>query len=94
MKHLEVLRAELERLFDLDGLLDLSRNVLGVEPDQVGGTATVSSFAGALLAFCQKEDAVVALADALRASGEDISPAVAQITGVASSDESLLAAGA
>lgn len=93
MKHLEVLRAELERLFDLDGLLDLSRNVLGVEPDRVGGTATVSSFAGALLAFCQKEDAVVALADALRASGEDISPAVAQISGVASPDESLLSAG-
>ncbi len=94
MKHLEVLRGELERLFDLDGLLELSRNVLGVEPDRVGGTATVSSFAGALLAYCEKEDAVVALADALRASGEDISPAVAQINGVTPPEESQLAAGA
>ncbi len=93
MKHLEVLRGELERLFDLDGLLDLSRSVLGVEPDRVGGTATVSSFAGALLAYCQKEDAVVALADALRASGEDLSPAVTQITGVTPPEEVLLAAG-
>ncbi len=94
MKHLEVLRAELERLFDLDGLVDLSRNVLGVEPERVGGTATVSSFAGALLAYCQKEDAIVALADALRASGEDISPAVVQIHGVTPPEERQLSAGA
>jgi tetratricopeptide (TPR) repeat protein len=60
----------------------------------VGGTATLSSFAGALLAYCQKEDSLVALADALRATGEDLSPAVLQITGVASAEESLLSTGA
>lgn len=94
MKHLEVLRAELERLFDLDGLLTLSAEALGFDPNKIGGQATLSSFAGALLAYCEKEEAVLALADALRASGKDVSPAIAHVTAVPSAEDSLLTPGA
>ena len=93
MKHLEVLRAELERLFDLNELLALSNNVLGFDPELLGGQATLSSFAGALLAHCEKEDAILALTDAIRSSGHDVSPSVAQISGVRSAEDALLGAG-
>ena len=46
MMELEVLRAELERLFELDELMQLSQDVLGFDPESVGGTATLGSFAG------------------------------------------------
>src|SRR5688572_19656690 len=93
MKHLEVLRAELERLFDLGELTTLSRDVLGFDPEAVGGQATLSSFAGALLVHCQREDAIEALADALRASGRELSPAALQISSSEPADEGSLSAG-
>lgn len=93
MKHLEVLRAELERLFDLNELMSLSRDILGFDPEQIGGQATLSSFAGSLLVHCEKQDAIAALADAVRSSGHDVSPAVMHITGTATAEESLLSAG-
>ena len=67
MKHLEVLRAELERIFELEELVKLSREILGFDPEQIGGTAALGSFAGALVTHCQENDAIVALADALKA---------------------------
>jgi len=79
MKQLETLRAELERLFVLDELLDLSRDVLGFDPDVVGGQTNVASFAGALLAYCERQDATLALCDALRNTDKELSPTVAQI---------------
>lgn len=93
MNHLEVLRAELERLFELDELITLSRDVLGFDPDMLGGQATLSSFASALLAHCGKMDAVPALAEVLRASGKDVGPGVVQITGVPAIADSILGAG-
>ncbi len=93
MKHLDVLRAELERLFELDDLLTLSREILGFDPEKIGGQATLSSFSGALLAHCEKEDAIVALADALRASGHDLSPAVAKISSTPPLEDSFLETG-
>ena len=44
----DILRAELERLYELPDLLSLSRDVLGFEPSSVGGTAAKASFAFAL----------------------------------------------
>lgn len=76
MNHLEVLRAELERLFDLDELVTLSKESLGFDPDEVGGQSTLGSFAGALVQYCEKEDAIFALADAMRASGHDLHPRI------------------
>src|SRR5688572_25921499 len=90
MKQLENLRAELERLFDKDELLDLSRDVLGFDPDVVGGQTNVASFAGALLGYCERQDAVLALCDALRNTDKDLSPVVAQmVTGEQGGDEDL-----
>ena len=94
MKHLDTLRAEIERLFELDELMSLSRDVLGFEPEQIGGQATVSSFASSLLSYCQQRDATAALSDAVRASGHDLNPALAQFDGIQPADESLLGAGA
>ncbi|MCU0690535.1 MAG: protein kinase, partial [Polyangiaceae bacterium] len=61
----ETLRGELERLFDLEEMIDLSQNVLGMSPDDVGGTASKASFARALVDRCFDVDAADALLDAV-----------------------------
>src|SRR5687768_5551559 len=58
MKETDILQAELERLFELDELLQLSRDVLGFEPENVGGTGAKASFAGALTAHCAENEAI------------------------------------
>lgn len=93
MKHLEVLRAELERLFELNELLTLSQDVLGFDPERVGGQANLSSFAGALIAHCEKEDATLALLEAVVASGHDLSPGLVKATSLVSAEESSLQVG-
>src|SRR5258706_12404100 len=62
---LDDLRAELERLYELDDLKELSSDLLGFGPDQIGGTAAKGSFAKALLEFSAQKDALEALADAV-----------------------------
>ena len=81
----DILRAELERLFELPDLLALSRDVLGFEPERVGGTAAKASFAGALTAHCLEHDAIEALCDALLATRAEVNAKIAdlQLTGVA-----------
>src|SRR5690606_30395572 len=79
MKETDILRAELERLFDLDELLALTRDILGFEPEQVGGMAAKASFAGALTAHCLENDAIEALCDVLLATRDDVAPAVHEI---------------
>ncbi len=93
MKHLEVLRAELERLYDLNHLIALSKDVLGFDPERIGGQATLSSFAGALLAHCSKEDALAALLDAVRAQGHELSPGLSRLGQSTPLEESILIAG-
>jgi serine/threonine protein kinase len=85
----DILRAELERLFELPDLLALSRDVLGFEPERVGGTAAKASFAGALTAHCLEHDAIEALCDALLATRGEVNARVAdlQLTGVALDEE-------
>src|SRR3954462_734707 len=85
----EILRAELERLFELPDLLKLSRDVLGFEPEGVGGTAAKASFAGALTAHCLEHDAVEALCDALLASHADVNSKIfdLRVTGVVQDEE-------
>ncbi|MFO0566465.1 MAG: tetratricopeptide repeat protein [Polyangiaceae bacterium] len=75
----DILRAELERLFELNELIDLSKNVLGFDPEQVGGSAAKGSFANALTQHCVQSDAVEALCDALLASKPDVNTKIAQI---------------
>ncbi|MEO6601839.1 MAG: tetratricopeptide repeat protein, partial [Polyangiaceae bacterium] len=89
MTETDILRAELERLFELPELLALSRDVLGFEPERVGGTAAKASFAGALTAHCLEHDAIEALCDALLATRGEVNAKVAdlQLTGVALDEE-------
>ncbi|HEX6276981.1 MAG TPA: tetratricopeptide repeat protein [Polyangiaceae bacterium] len=75
----DLLRAELERLFELEELLHLSKNLLGFEPDSLGGTETKASFAGALAAYCEREDAVEALCDAMLALRLDVHPDLVEL---------------
>ena len=63
---IDTLHAELERLFDLDSLLELAQNVLGFDPNRIGGTAAGGSFARGLVSFCIDQDALEALCDAVR----------------------------
>ena len=61
MQGTEILRAELERLFELEDLKNFTHSVLGFDPDAVGGTAAKASFAGALTAYCHEHDALLSL---------------------------------
>jgi tetratricopeptide (TPR) repeat protein len=90
----EILRAELERLFELPDLLALSRDLLGFEPERVGGTAAKASFAGALTAHCLEHDAIEALCDALLATRAEVNAKVLslRVTGVALDEELKLGA--
>ncbi|HMA96275.1 MAG TPA: protein kinase, partial [Polyangiaceae bacterium] len=63
---IETLQAELERLFDLNSLLNLTREVLGFDPETIGGTAALGSFAQSLIRHCVQCDAIEALCDAVR----------------------------
>src|SRR6185369_1931506 len=85
----EILRAELERLFELPDLLSLSRDVLGFEPESVGGMAAKASFAGALTAHCLEHDAIEALCDALLATRTEVNEKVLdlRVSGVAFDEE-------
>ncbi|HKO51544.1 MAG TPA: tetratricopeptide repeat protein [Polyangiaceae bacterium] len=85
----EILHAELERLFELPDLMALSRDVLGFEPESVGGTAAKASFAGALTAHCLEHDAIEALCDAVLATRVEVNSKILdlRITGVTLDEE-------
>jgi tetratricopeptide (TPR) repeat protein/tRNA A-37 threonylcarbamoyl transferase component Bud32 len=85
----DLLRAELERLYELDELVALSRDILGFDPETVGGTAAKASFAGALTLHCVEHDAVEALCDVLVATRSDVNARVADIrlTGLSAEEE-------
>ncbi|HKY35991.1 MAG TPA: tetratricopeptide repeat protein [Polyangiaceae bacterium] len=85
----DLLRAELERLYELDELVSLSRDILGFDPERVGGTSAKASFAGALTSHCVEQDAVEALCDVLLATRADVSSQVADIrlSGVSRDEE-------
>lgn len=71
---IELIRGELERLYSLAEMLDLSGALLGFEPGMVGGTASSASFARALTEYCKQKDAIAALIDAVTGTKPDASP--------------------
>jgi len=75
----DLLRTELERLFELDELLILSRDLLGFDPDSIGGTGGKSSFVRALTDHCISHEAFQALCDAVAVSKSGASPEVAAL---------------
>jgi tetratricopeptide (TPR) repeat protein len=85
----DLLRAELERLYELDELVALSRDILGFDPERVGGTGAKASFAGALTSHCVEQDAVEALCDVLLATRANVSTQIAdlRLTGLTADEE-------
>ena len=76
----DTLRGELERLFELEDMMDTSRDVLGMSPDDVGGTASKAAFARALVERCVATDRVEALLDAVQVLKPDVDKKVVQNT--------------
>ena len=70
----ETLRAELERLFELDELLHFSSDVLQLDPAHVGSTTTLASFVSALVECCAREHTLLALSDAVLVCKPDARP--------------------
>ena len=71
---IEILRGEIERLFSLDELTALSRDLLGFDPHEVGGTNAKATFARALTERCVEVDAVDALVEAILGSRTNADP--------------------
>jgi serine/threonine protein kinase/lipopolysaccharide biosynthesis regulator YciM len=62
---IDILRGELERLFSLDEMTSMSARLLGLDPEEVGGTTAKASFAKALAERCFDADRIDALVDVL-----------------------------
>ena len=62
---IDILRGELERLFSLDEMTSMSARLLGLNPEEVGGTTAKASFAKALAERCIDADRIDALVDVL-----------------------------
>jgi len=75
----DLLRGELEKHFDLDGLKRLSGELLGFDPEDVGSTSAKGAFARALVERCAREDALEALVDALLLSAKGVDARVQQV---------------
>jgi tetratricopeptide (TPR) repeat protein len=71
MSTVEFLQGQLERLFELEGMMALSSELLGVEPSQVGGTGAKGTFARALVRHCESHDGLVMLSEAIRLSASE-----------------------
>lgn len=67
---LDSLQGELERLFDLNQMINLSVDGLGFEPEWVGDAQNPSAFARALVSYCHGHDALPALIDAIMLSSD------------------------
>jgi serine/threonine protein kinase len=67
---LDLLQGELERLYDLDEMMQLSADLLGFPPAVVGGTGSKGAFARSLVGYCLNEDALAALVDAILLTSE------------------------
>lgn len=86
---MDSLRGELERWFELDELLKLSSDLLGFDPQAVGGASGKASFVRALIDYCRARDALDALCDAAIATkpNADVRLALSVGAGVSQSRE-------
>lgn len=72
MSKVEFLQGQLERLFELDDLMALSSELLGLAPSELGGTQAKGTFARALVHHCEQHDGLTLLAEAIRISADDV----------------------
>ncbi len=79
---IDILRAELERLFSLDELTSMSRQLLGLDPEEVGGATAKATFAQALTERCMDGDRIDALVDVILVSKQGVDPRVRDIAGL------------
>jgi serine/threonine protein kinase len=84
---IDILRAELERLFSLEELTSMSERLLDLDPDDVGGATAKATFAKALAERCVDADRVDALVDVLLASRQGVDPRLRDVAGLLGKDE-------
>jgi tetratricopeptide (TPR) repeat protein/tRNA A-37 threonylcarbamoyl transferase component Bud32 len=79
---IDILRAELERLFSLEELTSMSQRLLGLDPAEVGGSTAKASFAKALTERCLDGDQIDALVDVILVSRQGVDPRVRDVAGL------------
>ena len=84
---IDILRAELERLFSLDELTSMSQRLLGLDPEDVGGATAKASFAKALTERCLDGDRIDALLDVILVSKQGVDPRVRDVAGLFGREE-------
>ena len=84
---IDILRAELERLFSLDEMTSMSRRLLGLDPDEVGGVGAKATFAKALAERCLDSDQLDALVDVILVSRPGADPRVQDVAGLFGREE-------
>jgi tetratricopeptide (TPR) repeat protein len=80
--NLDIVRAELERLFSLEEMTSMSERLLGLDPEDVGGTTAKASFAKALAERCVNADRIDALVDVITAARPGANPRVRDVAGL------------
>ena len=71
---IDIVRGELERLFSLEELQKVSGDLLGLSPEDVGGTSTKATFARALTERCLDGQRLEALVDVVRVQKREVDP--------------------
>ncbi|HEY8041934.1 MAG TPA: tetratricopeptide repeat protein [Polyangiaceae bacterium] len=84
---IEILRAELERLFSLEEMTSMSQRLLGLDPEDVGGATAKASFAKALTERCLDGDRIDALVDVILVSRQGVDPRVRDVVGLFGKEE-------
>jgi tetratricopeptide (TPR) repeat protein len=84
---IDIVRAELERLFSLDEMTAMSHRLLGLDPQDVGGATARASFARALTERCAAGDRLDALVDVILASRQGADPRVREALSFFGSEE-------
>ncbi|MEO8799953.1 MAG: serine/threonine-protein kinase, partial [Polyangiaceae bacterium] len=84
---IDILRGELERLFSLEEMTGMSRTLLGLDPEDVGGVTAKGSFARALTERCVDGDRIEALVDVILVSRNEVDPRVRDIAALLGTDD-------
>src|SRR5688572_9899233 len=84
---IDILRGELERLFSLDEMTNLSTKLLGLDPEEVGGATAKGSFAKALTERCVDGDRLDALVDVILVSKPSVDPRLRDLAALLGKEE-------
>ncbi len=84
---IDILRGELERLFSLEELTGVSANLLGLNPEDVGGTGAKATFARALTERCVDGERLDALIDVIRVQKREVDPRLFEVAALLGAEE-------